>query len=185
LLAPPAYRAGEIHVARRPCAGLACPGYVPPSGFLTLLAACSLPSPAALFHAADAPGVPGPSELFPGNEAVAPLDARNPPAVSNRSARRLPGRPTSGSGTSSQSVTRQPELTGASGSLLSWACILSRAPLSRPALAAEAAGVLPWALPPRPGRRPQAGGGLGVMGALRSVARSGAGQPALTGGRPS
>jgi hypothetical protein len=69
---PSAHEVREVHSTR------AClTRYVPPAGFLTLLTACSFPSPPALFHAGNARGV-SPSRAFPSRGAVAPLGTRNP-----------------------------------------------------------------------------------------------------------
>jgi hypothetical protein len=74
--APPAYEVREIHSP----GALPAP-YGPPPGFLTLLTAYALPDPAGLVSCRRRSWGFCPPELFPPNEAVAPLDARNPPAV--------------------------------------------------------------------------------------------------------
>jgi hypothetical protein len=68
-------RIREIHSPR-----VCLARFVPPSGFLNLLAAFPSPHLAALFHAADACGVL-PSELSPPRGAVPPLGGLCPPVV--------------------------------------------------------------------------------------------------------
>lgn len=74
--APPAYEVREIHSP----GALPAP-YGPPPGFLTLLTAYALPDPAGLVSCRRRSWGFCPPELFPPNEAVAPLDARNRPGV--------------------------------------------------------------------------------------------------------
>jgi len=66
--------------SRRRAAGLASPGFVPPSGFLTLLTVFSSARPAGLFHPARAHGVRS-SEPCSRSRAATPLGARCPPDV--------------------------------------------------------------------------------------------------------
>lgn len=55
-------------------AGFTSPDYDPPTGFLTLLAACTSSRPPGLFHPRHAHGV-SPSRAFPSRRAVAPHSA--------------------------------------------------------------------------------------------------------------
>jgi hypothetical protein len=153
--------------------GLASPGYGPPTGFRTLLAVCTPADLPALFHAGDAHGV-SPFRAFPSLEAVAPLDARSPRAVSptlrNRvdpkRAPRLGTRPRHGERAESQrqhreepdskawhlSGVRLPQLgvSLTAGSMLSWGSSLFRASRD-PDLGQLLPAILhPWTSPPRP-----------------------------------
>jgi hypothetical protein len=76
---PSAREDWRIHIPR------ACrTRFVPPPGFLTLLAASSPPAVRPCFMPVALVGFGAPSEPFPPDEAVAPLDARNPPCVCRR-----------------------------------------------------------------------------------------------------
>jgi hypothetical protein len=98
-LAPPALEAAQVHLHRACLTRLRRrPQGFSPSRRLAPCAAlrpCFVPLALMGFH---------PSELLPPNEAVAPLDARIPPAVSRCSSRCI--RPAPGPGTSPESVTR-------------------------------------------------------------------------------
>jgi hypothetical protein len=60
--------------------------YGPPTGFLTLLTACSPAARRALFHAQALMGLP-PFRAFPSGRAVAPLGTRSPHGVGDASSR--------------------------------------------------------------------------------------------------
>jgi hypothetical protein len=100
--------------------GVATSRFVPPSGFLGLLAGYSSPHPPALFHAGNTPGV-FPSELGTSDPATLLSEELPSCGCSTPSVRRpRDSRSASGRSSGPKAVSRRRSVRSAGGPLLSW-----------------------------------------------------------------